>query len=72
MGAAQLRLISRTHYFNPQSVILEIPEAVSLTREDFHFVVKAFGDGVVAGEAPHGGDFFSPGMKRMDERHQGC
>jgi hypothetical protein len=31
-----------------------------LALEDFHFGVEAFGDAVVAGEAPHAGDFLSP------------
>ena len=57
-----------SHYPNAQSV-LEVSKPVSLTRENFYFVVKAFGDVVIAGEAPHGGDFFSPGIKRIAERH---
>jgi hypothetical protein len=43
-----------------KSVVLEVAEAVGLSTDEFHFVVKAFGDSVIAGEAPHSGDFFRP------------
>ena len=33
--------------------------------EDFHFGMEAFGDSIVSGEPPHGGDFVSPGVKRI-------
>ena len=33
--------------------------------------MKAFGDAVVAGEAPHGCDFFFPGKQSIAERNQG-
>jgi hypothetical protein len=33
--------------------------------------MKAFGNAVVAGEAPHGGDLLFPGMKCIAERDQG-
>ena len=67
MGQVGLRPISRTHYLNSQSVVLEVSEAVGLTLEDFHFGVEAFGDAVVAGEAPHAGDFLPPGIQGIPE-----
>ena len=41
-----------------------------MTLEDFHFGVEFFGDSVVAGEAPHSGDFFAPGMEHIAELDQ--
>ena len=51
---------------------MEVAEAVSLALEDLHFGVEAFGDAVVASEAPHGDDFFRPGRKGLAELDQGC
>ena len=67
MGAVSLRLILRTHYLNPQSVIVEVSEAVSLALENFHFGVESFGDSVVSGEAPHAGDFVAPGKECLSQ-----
>ena len=33
--------------------------------------MEAFGDAVVAGEAPHASDLLAPGMERIAERNQG-
>jgi hypothetical protein len=41
-----------------------------LALEDFHFGVEAFGDPIVAGEAPHGSDFVPPGMQGITELNQ--
>jgi hypothetical protein len=49
---------------------LKVPKAISLALENFHFGVKAFGDAVVACEAPHAGDFLSPGMECVTELSQ--
>ena len=35
-----------------------------------HFVVKALGDSVVAGEAPHSNDLLGPGSEHIAELHQ--
>jgi hypothetical protein len=60
-------LTSGTHYVNPQSVILEVSEAVGLALQNFHFGVKAFGDSVIAGEAPHAGNLLAPEVQRIAE-----
>src|SRR5579871_876392 len=49
---------------------MKVSESVSLTLEDFHFGMEAFGDSVVAGEAPHAGDFLAPGIEHIAELHQ--
>ena len=49
---------------------MEVSEAEGLALEDLHFGVETFGDGVVSGEAPHAGDFFSPGMKSVAELNE--
>jgi hypothetical protein len=41
-----------------------------LALQDFHFGMEAFGDSVVAGEAPHAGDLLPPGMQDMAELDQ--
>jgi len=38
--------------------------------EDFHFGVEAFGDSVVAAEAPHAGNLLAPGVQRIAELDQ--
>ena len=43
--------------------------------ESFHFGVEAFGDAVVAREAPHDGDLGGPGMHgfaESDQRSEGA
>ena len=50
---------------------MEVAEAVSLSVDKLHFVVKAFCDSVVAGEAPHGHDFLGPGREGLAELDQG-
>jgi hypothetical protein len=47
--------------------VVEVAKAVGLTLEDLHLGVKALRDSVVAGEAPHGGDFFAPGIQGIAE-----
>jgi hypothetical protein len=42
--------------------LLKISEAIDLSLQDLHFGMEAFG-AVVSGEAPHGGDFVSPGAQ---------
>jgi hypothetical protein len=49
---------------------LEVSEAVRLALQNFHFRVKAFGDAVATGEAPHGGDLLAPGIERIAQGHQ--
>ena len=39
--------------------------------EDFDFGVEAFGDGVVFGEAPPGGDLVFPGKESIAESSHG-
>jgi hypothetical protein len=46
---------------------LEVPKAIGLPVDELHLVVDSFGDAVVAGEAPHGNDFFRPGGERLAE-----
>ena len=36
-----------------------------MSADEFHFGVEAFGDAVVAGEAPHQGDFGAPGVEGL-------
>ena len=60
----------RTHCPTPQSVVLEISEAVDLSLQGFHFGVEPLRDAVVFGKSPHGGDFLSPGIERVAERHE--
>ena len=38
--------------------------------QDLHLGVEAFGDSVVAGEAPHGSDLLAPGVQRVAQCHQ--
>ena len=52
------------------TVVFEIAEAVGDSADGFHFVVEAFGDGVVAGEAPQAGDLFLPTVQGFAERDQ--
>src|SRR6185437_8430178 len=54
----------------PHPVVFEVSEAEGLATDELHFVVEAFGDAVVAAEAPHGGDLTGPGMQRVAELHQ--
>ena len=49
---------------------MEIAEAVGLSVDSLHFVVKAFGDSVVTSEAPHSNDLLGPGSKSIAELHQ--
>jgi hypothetical protein len=35
----------------------------------FHFVVDAFGDGVVLGKAPHASNLGAPGVKGVSQEH---
>ena len=49
---------------------MKITKAVGLAIDELHFVVKAFGDSVIAGKAPHGDDFFRPSGQSLAELHQ--
>ena len=49
---------------------MEIAEAEGLATDQFHFGVKAFGDPVIAGEAPHRGDLVLPTGEGFAERDQ--
>src|SRR5262249_3074057 len=55
---------------NSQPIVLEFSEAVGRVLEDLHFSMEAFGDGIVACEAPHGGDLGGPGVERFAELRQ--
>jgi hypothetical protein len=39
--------------------VVKVPKAVCLPLEDLDFGVEAFGDAVVFGKSPHGGDLGS-------------
>lgn len=54
-----------------QAVVMEVSKAVGSALDEFHLPVEAFGDGVVFGEAPHGGDGFAPLLYRLGEGLQG-
>jgi hypothetical protein len=54
-----------TKHLHSSAVVFEVPEAVCLSADGLHLVVTAFGDGVVAGEAPQACDLFGPGMERV-------
>jgi hypothetical protein len=41
-----------------KSVVVKVSEAVGTALNELHFSVKAFGDAVVFGEAPHQNDGF--------------
>jgi hypothetical protein len=49
---------------------LEVAKAVDLALKDFHLGMETFGDAVVAGEAPHGGDFVRSGGQSLTEGDQ--
>jgi hypothetical protein len=46
---------------------LKVSEAVIAPLDELHFSMEALGDAVVFGEAPHGGDFTPPTLKRLCE-----
>lgn len=54
-----------------QAVVVEVAEAGGSALDEFHLSVEAFGDGVIFGEAPHGGDGFAPLLERLGEGLQG-
>ena len=54
-----------------QAVVVEVFEAVSTALDEFHFAVEAFGDAIVSGEAPHGGQGLAPGVEGLGESDQG-
>jgi hypothetical protein len=41
-----------------------------LAINEFHFVVEALGDAVVASEAPHGDDLVGPSRKSAAQMHE--
>ena len=45
---------------NTQAVVLEIPESVGSSLDEFHFSVKAFGYPIALGEAEHAGYLLFP------------
>ena len=52
---------------------MEVAEAEGLPVDEFHLVVEALGDAIVAGKAPHGGDLFGPrvqGLAELDQLRQ--
>jgi hypothetical protein len=49
---------------------LEVPKAISLSIDEFHFIVETFRDSVIAREEPHGDDFLRPSRKSLAELHQ--
>ena len=50
---------------------MEVSKAVSTALDEFHFSMKAFGDGIIFGESPHGGKRFTPAMESFCEGDQG-
>lgn len=54
-----------------QAVVFEVSQAVSSALDEFHFSVVAFGDAVVAAEAPHPHDFFFPVFQGLAEGFHG-
>ena len=50
-----------------EAVVIEVSEAVGAALDEFHFAVEAFGDAVVAGEAPHADDLLRPIMEGLGE-----
>jgi hypothetical protein len=67
MGAGLPPTDLRTHYLNPQSVVVEVAKAVGLSLQNLHLGVEAFGDSVIPREPPHRGDLLSPGVQRVAE-----
>jgi hypothetical protein len=43
-----------------EAVVVKVSEAVGSALDEFHFSMEAFGNAVVAGEAPHACDLFAP------------
>jgi len=43
-----------------QAVVGKVSEAIGTALDEFHLAMEAFGNAVVAGEAPHAHDLFSP------------
>jgi hypothetical protein len=41
-----------------------------LVSTGFHFVVESFGEAVIAGKAPHGGDLLLPSLQSLPELDQ--
>jgi len=54
-----------------QPVVVGVSEAVGSTLDELHFAMKAFGDAVVAGEAPHADDLLGPVGERLGEDESG-
>jgi hypothetical protein len=54
-----------------EAIILEVSEAVSTALDEFHFSMEALGDAIIFGEAPHGGERFSPGVESFCQGDQG-
>lgn len=54
-----------------EAVVGEGAEAVGAALDEFHFAVEAFGDAVVAGEAPHANDLLGPSGEGVGERDRG-
>ena len=50
-----------------QSIVLEIPEAVSTVLNEFHLAMEAFGDAVAVGEDEHAQDFLLPCLQGLPE-----
>ena len=48
-------------------VVFKIAEAIRLSGDGFHLVVKAFGDTVGASEAPHARNLLGPGVEGVGE-----
>jgi hypothetical protein len=43
---------------NAKSIIVKVSEAVSAALDEFHFSMETFGNAIVFGKAPHGGNGF--------------
>ena len=50
-----------------KAVVGEVFKAVGAGLDEFEFAMEALGDAIVFGEAPHGGERFSPGRQGLSE-----
>lgn len=53
-----------------EAVVVKIAESVGSSLDEFHLSVEAFGDAVVLGESPHGGDGAGPLREGVGESLQ--
>jgi hypothetical protein len=48
-------------------IVIEIAESIGLPLQHFHLGAKAFGNPVIASEAPHGADLGRSGSQGLTE-----